>query len=107
MFNTDMLLLQDLKPGKYFLQTRLRASRHNVSDWSFSVLPAWYETKLFLFILGALQVIAIGAVILLLTLVRQRSKTRRERAAREKTTLELRAIRSQLNPHFIFNALSS
>lgn len=106
-FNNDMLLLQDLKPGAYTLQLRLRASRHNVANYRFSVLPAWYQTKLFQFTLGALQVIAIGAVILLLTLVRQRRKTQKERAAREKTTLELRAIRSQLNPHFIFNALSS
>ena len=107
MFNNDMLLLQDLRPGAYTLQLRLRAQRHNVSTCHFTIRPAWYETSLFRFAIITLLVIAATAVILLLTLVRQRRKTRRERAAREKTTLELRAIRSQLNPHFIFNALSS
>lgn len=106
-FNNDKLLLQHLQPGSYTLQLRLRAQRHNVVTFGFNILPVWYETKLFKFILGALQTISIGFIILALTLFRQRRKTRREHAARESTQLELRAIRAQLNPHFIFNALGS
>lgn len=106
-FDNNTVFLQNLAPGNYTLQLRLRAQRHNVTPYSFGITPAWYETKLFRFLLGALQAIALGAVILLFIFLRQRRKTRREKAAREKLDLELGYIRSQLNPHFVFNALSS
>ena len=106
-FDNNTVFLQNLPPGNYSLQLRLRAQRHNETSYSFSLLPAWYETKLFRFLLGALQGATAIAAILLLILLRQRRKTRREKAAREKLDLELGYIRSQLNPHFIFNALSS
>jgi signal transduction histidine kinase len=106
-FDNNTIYLADLPPGNYVLQLRFRAQRHNVTPYSFRILPAWYETKLFQFFLGALQVLAIGGVVLLVIFFRQRRKARREQAAREKLNLELGYIRSQLNPHFIFNALNS
>ncbi|GGA96731.1 sensor histidine kinase [Puia dinghuensis] len=106
-FDNNIVFLQNLPPGKYTLQLRLRAQRHNVSAYSFTIRPAWYETRLFKFLLGAMLVLSIGAVILAFIFLRQRRKTRREQAAREKLNLELGYIRSQLNPHFIFNALNS
>jgi len=106
-FDNNTVFLQNLPPGNYTLQLRLRAQRHNETSYSFSLLPAWYETKLFRYLLGALQGAAAVAVILLFVLLRQRRKSRREKAAREKLNLELGYIRSQLNPHFIFNALNS
>jgi hypothetical protein len=106
-FDNSTLFLQNLPPGNYTLQLRLRAQRHNITSYSFDIKPAWYATKLFRLLLGALEVIALGAVILLFILFRQRRRNRREKAAREKLNLELGYIRSQLNPHFIFNALNS
>ena len=106
-FDNDMILLKDLAPGDYTFNIRLRAQRHNPNSYTFSIKPNWYETRLFQFLLGFLQVASIGFLILLFTLFRQRRKSRRERATREKLNLELRSIRAQLNPHFIFNALSS
>jgi two-component system LytT family sensor kinase len=106
-FDNNLIYLNDLRPGDYMLQMRLRAQRHNVSSFPFLIQTAWYETKLFKFALGALQAMSLGAIVLLFTLFRQRRKTRREQATREKLNLELGYIRSQLNPHFIFNSLSS
>jgi len=49
-----------------------------------------------------------GVAILFLTYRRQsRAKLRRLAQQEELSTLKLRSIRSQLNPHFMFNALSS
>jgi len=106
-FDNNAIFLQNLPPGQYTLQLRLRAQRHNVSSYTFTIRPAWYETKLFRIGLGALEGASLIAVILLVILFRQRRRTRREKNAREKLGLELGYIRSQLNPHFIFNALSS
>jgi len=106
-FDNNAIFLQNLKPGKYTLQLRLRAQRHNVTTYIFQIDPAWYETKLFQFIQGSLEVLAVAAIVLSIIFFRQRRRTRREKAAREKLNLELGYIRSQLNPHFIFNALNS
>jgi two-component system LytT family sensor kinase len=106
-FDNDMILLKELVPGDYTLNIRLRAQRHNPSSYTFTIKANWYETKLFQFLLGFLVVVSIAGVIAVFTLVRQRRKTRRAQATREKLNLELRSIRAQLNPHFVFNALSS
>jgi two-component system LytT family sensor kinase len=106
-FDNDLILLKDLAPGAYTLSIRLRAQRHNPSSYVFTIKANWYESKGFQFLLGFLQVASIGFVILLFTLFRQRRRTKRERTTREKLNLELRSIRAQLNPHFVFNALSS
>jgi two-component system LytT family sensor kinase len=106
-FDNNLILLKDLAPGAYTLSIRLRAQRHNPSSYAFTIKANWYESKGFQFLLGFLQVASIGFVILLFTLFRQRRRTKRERTTREKLNLELRSIRAQLNPHFVFNALSS
>jgi two-component system, LytTR family, sensor kinase len=106
-FNNDMVLLQDLRPGAYTLELRFRAQRHNISRYNFTILPAWYQSRFFWLLLTALLAAAVGALALIFFLIRQRRRTKRERAARDKLNLELRGIRAQLNPHFIFNALSS
>jgi hypothetical protein len=106
-FDNNLIYLNDLRSGDYTLQMRLRAQRHNVTSFPFLLQTAWYETKLFKFALGALQAMSLGAIVLLFILFRQRRKSRREQATREKLNLELGYIRSQLNPHFIFNSLSS
>jgi hypothetical protein len=106
-FDNNIVFLQNLGPGRYLLQLRFRAQRQNVATYSFEILPAWYETDLFRFLLGALEGAAVIAIVLLFVLLRQRRKTRREKAARERLDLELGYIRSQLNPHFIFNSLNS
>ena len=106
-FDNELILLKDLAPGAYTLSIRLRAQRHNPKSYNFTIKANWYETRLFQFLLGFLQVASIGFLILLFTLFSQRRNTKREQATREKLNLELRSIRAQLNPHFIFNALSS
>jgi hypothetical protein len=106
-FDNELILLQDLAPGAYTFSIRLRAQRHNVSNYSFTIASNWYDSKIFHFLLGFLSVLSIAGIFSFIILVRQRRKTSREKATRERLNVELRAIRSQLNPHFVFNALSS
>ncbi len=63
--------------------------------------------------LGLYISIAVFLAIIGLTIVFQRAKTRREKAAqqilfsRQLLEIELKALRAQMNPHFIFNCLNS
>ncbi|SDD74376.1 Two component regulator propeller [Mucilaginibacter pineti] len=68
-----------------------------------TVLPHWYETAVF----ELLCILVIIAVIIFL--VRRRIAFIRNEALFKQKLIEseLRAIRAQMNPHFIFNALNS
>lgn len=106
-FDNNSMLLQHLPPGEYLLQLRMRAQRHRVSGYSFRIKPAWYQTVFFKVLVAVFAILIFTTTFLLFKLIRQRRRTRQQQAHQEKLRLELRAIRSQLNPHFIFNALSS
>ena len=56
---------------------------------------------------GILGALLIAAIIGIIYYFRNKNKQKQERNRRHIRELELRAIRSQMNPHFIFNALSS
>ena len=56
---------------------------------------------------GVLGTLLIAAIICIAYYFRTKEKQKKERNRRRIRELELRAIRSQMNPHFIFNALSS
>lgn len=56
---------------------------------------------------GILGALLISAIIGLIYYFRTKNKQKQELNRRRIRELELRAIRSQMNPHFIFNALSS
>ena len=56
---------------------------------------------------GILGALLIAAIIGIIYYLRNKNRQKQERNRRHIRELELRAIRSQMNPHFIFNALSS
>lgn len=108
------IVYSNLNPGKYtFL---LKASNEdevwNKQPVSFNFeieLPFW-KTWWFL----SLEIGVIGFILFLLfrwriNLVRKKSREREEKISMEKELMELeqKALRLQMNPHFIFNALNS
>lgn len=103
-YDNNFVWLKNLSHGNYILRIRYARQRHNVTDFSFEVMPLWYETNRFYFIEGILIAIILT---LLVTVIFFRRKINKEFKRKEKISFELKAIRSQLNPHFIFNALNS
>ncbi|HEU4718916.1 MAG TPA: two-component regulator propeller domain-containing protein [Bacteroidia bacterium] len=112
--NTErQAIYSNLPPGDYVFELQARNSDGFWSDtqkFSFHITPPYYAT--WPFRLGASGIVL--AVILLLFNWRIRIVKRRNRAQLEKITLEKhvleleqKALRLQMNPHFIFNALQS
>lgn len=66
--------------------------------------PRAFSSSDVLVIVGALAAIALGYVLLLKQ--RQRLRLQKEQQAAREARLGMQAVQSQLNPHFIFNALS-
>ncbi len=96
----------DLKPGSYTFF--LSAKKYN-SQWSapivlcFVIQPRWYQSQAFYaVVLFASFFLMFGTGWLLM-----RSARRKNEVRRRMLESELRAIRLHMNPHFIFNTLSS
>ncbi|GAB3931653.1 sensor histidine kinase [Larkinella terrae] len=106
-YDNNFVWIKDSPPGQYTVRIRYSAQPGHVTEYRFDIEPAWYQTNRFRFLAGLLAAALLGFCLFLFLFVRQRRKTRQEQAGRAKLQLELKAIYAQLNPHFVFNALSS
>jgi len=106
-FDNNFIWLNNLSPGSYVLHMRFSGQRQNVTDYPFEIKPAWHQTTAFKIIAGTLIGVFFSFIIVLFALSRQRNKTAMEQVNKAKLSFELKAIYAQLNPHFIFNALTS
>jgi len=106
-FDNCFVWLKNLEPGDYGLEVRYTAQRQHVSTYAFVIGTPWYESNLFRIIAGILAAASLGFVGFFIVNIQQRQKAREEFAKKTKLQLELKAIYAQLNPHFVFNALSS
>jgi hypothetical protein len=106
--NTNNLIsLRNLPPGRYSLQMNYTGQPQKISAYSFEIKEAWYQ-KLIVKVIGLILIAGfILSFFLWWKLKRQQRKTAAEQAKKEQLQLGLKTIHSQLNPHFMFNALSS
>ncbi len=101
-----------LPPGTYDLElnTQYRCVTNNAFSYSFTVQKPYWQQWWFLLI----SIAILAMIIALIFSVRMRSIKKRASEKLERQHLksnlietELKAMRSQMNPHFIFNALNS
>lgn len=96
-----------LPPGTYTFE--LKACNNN-NVWteepllySFTILPAFWQTWWFIL----LTVLVIATVVFIIFKQRIRDIKRKAAIKQQVTELEAKAIRAQMNPHFIFNSLNA
>ena len=100
-----------LAPGKYVfrLKAQMQGGNWNARPVEYTIIitPAWWQTAWF-------KLFCIMAAVALITYLVQRRiqfirKTEQQKLKHEKELMELeaRALRSQMNPHFIFNSMNS
>ncbi|MFM9910383.1 MAG: sensor histidine kinase, partial [Chitinophagaceae bacterium] len=103
-FDNNLIWLQNLSPGEYLLNIRYGSQRHNTISYPFRIKPFWYQrpvTRMIFVILAGLL------FFLIYRLWKQKQITRSEKLKKEKLHTQLKSLRAQLNPHFVFNALGS
>lgn len=104
----------DLVPGDYLFEA---AAQNRLGEWSeeaaqfkFSIQPHFTATRWFqgLMVLTALGLV-LGFTYLRIQQVRQKAEARRrlQEARFKMQEAEIMALRNQMNPHFVFNALNS
>lgn len=96
-----------LKPGTYSL---IVSAVNNSGIWSvqpamlhFTILAPWWQTVWFRFAL----LVVITAASFVFYMNRVKKLKEKFNMERKQATLQLTAMRSQMNPHFIFNVMSS
>lgn len=100
--------LKGLKKGRYLFSCKYDPDRvDNYLLYTIEVAPRWFETLFFKIMVCAL--IAIVAVLWYIRWLKQQQKKQLYLAEQHRIMEEVKLsnIRSQLNPHFIFNALNS
>lgn len=104
------ILLKNISPEKHYtLQLKLKDNAWQSGILNFTLYrpPYWYQTHTWKIIgwicLGILLILSVFGVVSITRYAVIRAQAKKQMM----TDLELRAIHSQINPHFIFNTLST
>jgi len=103
----NLVTYSSLPPGKYVFRVRsaLKGNYNNSAGLAYSFTirkPFW---KAIWFILA--MILLIFAVVFMIVRLREESLKRKETLEREKLIFQLQTMRSQVNPHFLFNSFST
>lgn len=103
-FDNNFIWIKDLGYGSYKLNVRFALQRHNITSIDFIIKPYWYQTIKWKIIFGILALSLFGSIFYF-----ARQKRLLNKSLQEKESLQqsMKLLRSQLNPHFVFNALAS
>jgi LytS/YehU family sensor histidine kinase len=96
----------NVTPGKYVFRVRVSNNTNGATaEKSISIIisPPWWQTGLAYSLYALLMVIAV----ILIDRIQKRKVIRKARELGRERELEMQALRAQMNPHFIFNCLSS
>ncbi|MBL7766361.1 MAG: histidine kinase [Chitinophagaceae bacterium] len=109
--NDKTIRIDRLKPGSYTLEVKAMNARKVWSRtpvrYSFSITPAWHEKTGIRILLGILLGLMIYFGTLYIYRRRFRKKVSEEAMKKHVAEVELKALKAQINPHFIFNTLNA
>lgn len=96
---------RDLNPGYHTLILKLTSenlTKDEIKEIKFYIEPYFWETKLFYFVI----IIVFVSILVFLFLFYKRRVAKKYQLINKMNTLELKALKSQMNPHFVFNTLN-
>jgi two-component system LytT family sensor kinase len=106
-FDPNLIWLQQLTPGNYALLLRYSFQRQTIATYKFQIKRAWFQTFLFKLLLLSVAFSFIALLYSFFKSKNQRKILRQYEIKKQQAEVDLRSIRSQFNPHFVFNALNS
>lgn len=107
LFHFQIVWLKNLSPGKHKVELRYDFNPTGIGQFEFEILPAWYQTLWFKLLMVLAAATVVGLFVLLYRNQKQKQFIKEQANSKKTKELELTTIRSQLNPHFVLNALNS
>ncbi|MEP3969734.1 MAG: histidine kinase, partial [Nonlabens sp.] len=104
MSSSSNLSFTDLTPGDYKLELSIDQV---TNSFNFVVEPRWYQTWWFYVIAFLLFILLVVITTKTLTKKSEKKKNKELFQAKKLSELRLKALRSQMNPHFVFNSLTA
>lgn len=101
------IAFNSLSPGKYTLELFSERNPAFVTTLTIEVIPAWWQTKTFYLLLLLLAVALVYMIAQRIFQYQQKIEQEKQHIQNKIRELEISALRSQMNPHFIFNTLTS
>ncbi|WP_420574218.1 histidine kinase [Kordia sp.] len=101
---TSNISFNNLQPNDY----QLIISQNGIEkSFHFTIKPLWWQTIIFRALAGIGIAITLLSAVWILGRRIQRRKDQKLIQEKELSEIKLRALRSQMNPHFVFNSLSA
>lgn len=108
--NSANVNLQQLRPNKYHT-IKIRAAdylwKSEVITLHIFITPKWWQTRYGLITIGLSSILFITVLVFVISVVTQKRVQLKNEKTNKQRDLELKSIYSQINPHFIFNTLST
>ncbi|WP_338356629.1 sensor histidine kinase [Yeosuana marina] len=106
---TKTLNFSNLSPKLYTLQVKATDQHNNqsISKQYLNIIPAWYQT---IYSKIGFALIGIFSFLLFVNILKQGIREKEQDKAQQERRvagLELQALRSQMNPHFVHNSLNA
>ncbi|WP_430413092.1 histidine kinase [Kordia sp.] len=101
---TNVLNFNDLQPNTYTLKI---ISNNIEKQISFTIIPLWWQTLWAK--IGGICLLLITIIFAVWRVSKKTQEKKNEKLVQEKllSEIQLKALRSQMNPHFVFNSLAA
>jgi len=102
--SSNNLSFNNLLPNKYTLELET----NNITKlYQFKITPLWWQRTISKIGFSIIALFSFGFILLQIRNRELRKKTTKLKTQKQLAEYELHALRSQMNPHFVFNALNS
>ncbi len=107
--STKTLNFSNLSPNLYTLEVKVKDQHGNqiIKRQYIEVIPAWWQTVWAKIGITFLLVILFGGILKLFQVSIKKKEGERAQQEKRIAGLELQALRSQMNPHFVHNSLNA
>jgi sensor histidine kinase YesM len=102
--NTDNLIVSNLLGGDYVFTIKSKSKAALSKSIKFEVEPLIWQNSWFLPLFYLFSAVIVGMITYLLSLYRLRKELQLQAVKHE---VEIKALRAQMNPHFIFNSMNT
>lgn len=102
--STNEVNFYNLKPDEYTLHYKVNDTLKKIK---FSISPRWWQILWIQILIGFIFIALLVVIVWLVTKQLQKKKNQKLFQEKHLSDLQLKALRSQMNPHFVFNSLSA